>query len=255
MRLREQMEAHGVDYALVLSSYKVTPERPSTRELLELVQDEPRIGVVAGMCHGRERAAELAELRSLLEEGRLKGLKLYPGYESFSIHELGLRELYALAGRFGVPVMIHTGDTYAPGSRVRYAHPLAVDDLAVEFPEVTFVLCHLGSPWFVDAMEVLYKNANVVADISGLTLGSFEPRFERFALDRLNEVLAWLNDPSKLLFGSDWPLSDIASYLRFVSRLEATPEEREGLLWRNAARVFRLELEGGGGPRADDGTA
>ena len=186
--LRAEMDTHGIGYALVLSSYAVTPDRPSTHDILELVRDDPRIGVVAGVRYGRDRAEELAELRSLLEAGRIKGLKLYPGYEPFSVQEPGLRELYVLAGRFGVPVMIHTGDTYAPRARVRYAHPLSVDEAAVEFPDVTFVLCHLGNPWFVDAMEVVYKNENVVADISGLTLGAFEPRFERFALGKVNEV-------------------------------------------------------------------
>jgi predicted TIM-barrel fold metal-dependent hydrolase len=255
-RLRAEMEAHGIDSALVLTSYAVTPDRPSTQDVLELVRDEPRIGVVAGVRHGRERAEELAELRGHLEAGRIKGLKLYPGYEPFYAHEPGLRELYALAGRFGVPVMIHTGDTYSPRARVKYAHPLSVDEAAVEFPDVTFILCHLGNPWFTDAMEVVYKNENVFADISGLTLGAFEERFERFALGRLNEALAYINEPSKLLFGSDWPISDVESYLRFVRKLEATPEELEGLLWRNAARVFRLEVGGAGGTRhGDDRTA
>src|SRR5690242_20666537 len=120
--LRAQMEAHGIDYALVLSSYAVTPDRPSTRDILALVQDNPRIGVVAGVRYGRERAEELAELRGLLEEGRIKGLKLYPGYEPFYVHDSGLRELYGLAARFQVPVMVHTGDTYAPKARVRFAH-------------------------------------------------------------------------------------------------------------------------------------
>jgi predicted TIM-barrel fold metal-dependent hydrolase len=254
--LRSELEAHGVRYALVLSSYMVNADRPSTRDVLEAVRDDARFGVVAGVRLGRDRADELAELRSLLEAGRIKGLKLYPGYEPFYVHDSGLRELYSLAGRFGVPVMIHTGDTYAPKARVKYAHPLSVDDAAVEFPDVTFILCHLGNPWFADAMEVVYKNANVYADISGLTLGAFEERFERFALGKVNEALAYINDPSKLLFGSDWPISDIGSYLQFAQRLDATPEEREGLLWRNAARLFRLELEGlTGATRGDDRTA
>jgi len=255
-RLREEMDANGIHSALVLSSYAVTPERPSTRDILELVRDDPRIGVVAGVRYGREREHELAELRYFLEKGWLKGLKLYPGYEPFSVDDPGLRDLYTLAGRFSVPVMVHTGDTYAPHAKVRYAHPLTVDEAAVEFPDVTFVLCHLGNPWFVDAMEVVYKNKNVVADISGLTLGKFEPRFERFALAKVNEALTYINNPSKLLFGSDWPLSDVASYLRFTRQLEATPEELEGLLWRNAARVFRLDLERTtGGPQGGDTTA
>lgn len=250
--LRAQMDAHGIDHALVLSSYAVTPDRPSTRDVLAQVGDDPRLGVVAGVRYARDRAEELAELRSLLEEGRIKGLKLYPGYEPFYVHDPGVRELYALAARFGVPVMVHTGDTYAPKARVRFAHPLSVDEVAVEFPDVTFIICHLGNPWFADAMEVVYKNENVFADISGLTLGAFEDRFERFVRGKLNEALAYINNPSKLLFGSDWPISDVESCLQLVRRLEATPEEMEGLLWRNAARLFRLELEGAGGTRDGD---
>jgi uncharacterized protein len=151
-----------------------------------------------------------------------------------------------------VPVLVHTGDTFARGARVRLAHPLLLDEVAVAFPDVTFLLCHLGNPWFTDAMEVVYKNENVVADISGLTLGAFTERLERLVLTRLDEVLAYVNDPDKLLFGSDWPLSDIASALSLVHKLDATPEEREGLLWRNAARLFGWEREdGAGGPRGD----
>jgi predicted TIM-barrel fold metal-dependent hydrolase len=158
--------------------------------------------------------------------------------------------VYRLAVEFGVPVMIHTGDTYNPHARVKYTHPLLVDDLAVDFREVTFVICHMGNPWFTDAMQVIYKNENVFADISGFTLGEFQPRYERLAMTKVNEAAAFINDPGKLMFGTDWPISDIASYLRFAERLELTPEERDGLMWRNAARVFRLNVKG-----ADDGRA
>ncbi|HEX5724319.1 MAG TPA: amidohydrolase family protein [Longimicrobiaceae bacterium] len=246
-RLKAEMRAHGVGYALVLSSYDVTEERPSTETVLELIEDDPQLGMVAGLSTQRLGARDLAEVRGLLETGRIKALKLYPGYEAFYVHEPRLHPVYELARAFNVPVMIHTGDTFSPDVSVKYAHPLSVDEAAIAFPDVTFLICHLGNPWFADAMEVIYKNANVVGDISGLTLGAFEPRFERFALHWVNQVIAFVNDPRKLLFGTDWPISDIGSYLRFVERLELTPEEREGLLWRNAARVFRLEMAGEGG--------
>lgn len=241
--LRAALEANGISRALVLGSYAVNAERPSTRELLEQLGGDPRFGVVGGIRAGRPREAELAELRELLQTGHLRGLKLYPGYEPYSAADPELHAFYALAREFRVPVMVHSGDTYARGARVRFAHPLTVDDAAVAFPDVTFVLCHLGNPWFTDAMEVVYKNDNVVADISGLTLGAFTERFERFVVTKLDEVLAYLNDPTKLLFGSDWPISDIPSYLQLVQKLELTPEEREGLMWRNAARVFGWESQ------------
>jgi predicted TIM-barrel fold metal-dependent hydrolase len=90
---------------------------------------------------------------------------------------------------------------------------------------------------------VLYKNPNVFGDISGFTLGDFQPRFERLMARKLNDLVAWVNDPGKLMFGTDWPISFVPSYVDFARRLELTDAEREGLLWRNAARVFGLDLE------------
>lgn len=241
-QLKAEMKQHGVDYALVLTSFKVTDSRPALDEILELAGDDPQIGIVAGVSYEHYRAHDLAELRLLLRAGRIKGLKLYPGYERFFVHDPRMRVVYELAEEFEVPVMIHTGDTFDPRGRLKYAHPLEVDEVAVDFPGVTFVICHLGNPWIADAMEVIYKNSNVVGDISGFTLGHFEERFERYMLEQVNEVVAFAGDPSKLLFGTDWPICDIGAYIRFVKQLDLSPRENELVFWRNAVRIFRLGL-------------
>ncbi|HEX8693365.1 MAG TPA: amidohydrolase family protein [Longimicrobium sp.] len=250
--LRALMDEHGIDYALVISSYDVTPERPPTEEVLEMVAGDPKIGVVAAATAEMIQRADYAPIRALLRAGAVKALKLYPGYVPVALGDPRVRLLYVLAAEFGVPVMIHTGDTFEKSSKVRFAHPLEVDDIAVDHPEVTFVMAHVGNPWFLDAAEVLYKNDNVFGDVSGLTLGDFQPRYERFARAKLNEVLAFVNDPGKLLFGTDWPITDIGGCLKFVRSLDATEEELEGMLWKNADRVFRLGLaeggQGGDGP-------
>ena len=77
--------------------------------------------------------------------------------------------------------------------------------------------------------------------ISGLTLGGFEERFEKFMLQQVNEVVAFAGDPSKLLYGTDWPICDMGSYQRFVRNLHLSPEETELVLWKNTARLFRID--------------
>ncbi|MBA4157949.1 MAG: amidohydrolase family protein [Gemmatimonadetes bacterium] len=240
--LKAEMEQNEISYALVLSSYMVNDNRPGVDELLEVTGDDPQIGIVAGVSYQNYRASDLADLRLLLQNDKIKALKLYPGYEPFFVHDPRMRVVYEMAGEFGVPVMIHTGDTYNPKGRLKYSHPLQVDEVAVDFREVTFVICHLGNPWFLDAIEVIYKNENVVGDISGLTLGHFEERFERFMLQRLQEVVAFAGDPSSLLFGTDWPICDVGSYIRFVRNLGLNKEETDLILYKNTARVFNLDI-------------
>jgi hypothetical protein len=241
--LKAEMAANAVDYALVLTSFAANDLRPGIFELLDLVADDAQIGVVAGVSYENYTAHDLADLRVLLREDRIKGLKLYPGYEAFYVHDPRMRVVYELAGEFRVPVMIHTGDTFTARGKVKYAHPLEVDEVAVDFPEVNFVICHLGNPWVTDAMEVIYKNPNVVGDVSGLTLGKFEERFEKLMLQQVNEVVAFAGNPEKLLYGTDWPICSMDSYIRFVKNLQLTDEENDLIFWVNTARIFRLNVD------------
>jgi len=133
----------------------------------------------------------LRELSDFLKAGLVKGLKLYPGYEPFYPHDSRCRVPYDLALEFDVPVMVHTGGTYTPKGKVRYAHPLHLDDVAVNFPDLKLVICHVGNPWIRDCMEVVYKNKHVHADISGLVRGDFTERFETFMVGQLKEVIIY----------------------------------------------------------------
>jgi predicted TIM-barrel fold metal-dependent hydrolase len=152
--------------------------------------------------------------------------------------------VFRIAAKHDVPVMIHTGDTYSKGAKVRYAHPLLVDDVAVDFPDTKFIMAHAGNPWFTDAAQVLYKNDNVFADISGLTLGQFSVEFERFMRNRLRDMISYLGEPGRQLrYGSDWPLVRMAPYVDFLESLELDPEQKEHVAWRTAARLFKIDIE------------
>jgi uncharacterized protein len=137
-------------------------------------------------------------------------------------------------------VMIHSGDTFSPRGKLKYAHPLHVDEAAVDHPGVKFVICHLGSPWFRDCMEVVYKNKNVYTDISGLVLGDFSDRFESYMEKQLQEMLVYGVEPDKVLYGSDWPIASMESYLRFMEEIRLPERDRRKIMWDNAAELFRI---------------
>jgi uncharacterized protein len=62
-------------------------------------------------------------------------------------------------------------------------------------------------------------------------------------------VVAFAGNPSSLLYGTDWPICDMGSYIRFVRNLHLSEEDTELILWRNSARIFNIDVEaiGGGG--------
>jgi predicted TIM-barrel fold metal-dependent hydrolase len=141
---------------------------------------------------------------------------------------------------YDAPVMIHTGDTFSNTAKIRFSHPLTVDDIAVDNPELKIVMCHLGNPWIVDCQEVIYKNKNVYADISGLFIGDFTQSVESYYVNKIKELLSYVGDPHRILYGTDWPISDIESYIKFVQSLNLDQRESDLLMFGNAKKIFRL---------------
>lgn len=241
-RLLGVMDENKVDYSLILTSYKVNEHRPSVKQVVEATRDIPSLGTVAGISYLNYKEKDLREMADYLRSGEIKGFKLYPGYEPFYPHDKRLQVIYELAIEFDIPVMFHSGDTYTPKGKIRFSHPLHIDDVAVDFPELKIVICHVGNPWIRDCMEVVYKNKNVYADFSGLVLGDFSDKFERYMKEQLEDMILYAGEPEYLLYGTDWPISTMKSYLNFMRQLDLTDDKKELIYWKNAAKLFKIDV-------------
>jgi len=188
---------------------------------------------------------QLDAIEKRLASQDVAGIKLYAGYYHYFVTDPVYGAVYELAKQYDVPVVIHTGDTYSMNGLLKYSHPLTVDELAYQQRGVRFMLCHLGDPWVMDAAEVVAKNPNVYADLSGLVVGD-QAKFDRFNneplfIDHFRRALVYADNYEKMLFGTDWPLAPIDVYIDFVKRL--IPEKHyEDVFYNNAFRVFpRIE--------------
>jgi hypothetical protein len=241
-QLTDTMAENSVDYSLILTSYKVNEHRPGITKVVEAIRDRNNLGVIAGISFLNYKERDLRELSDYLEDGLIKGLKLYPGYEPFYPYDNRLKVVYDLAVEYDVPMMFHSGDTYTPKGRVRFSHPIHIDDVAVDNPEMKIVICHVGNPWIRDCMEVVYKNKNVFTDFSGLVLGDFTEKFEKYMKGQLEEMILYAGEPEYLLYGTDWPISTMKSYLKFMKQLDLPEDKKELILWKNAAKLFKIDI-------------
>ncbi|MFN6944283.1 MAG: amidohydrolase family protein [Cytophagaceae bacterium] len=241
-RLQESMTKNNIDCALVLTSYKVTEHRPSTKSVIEATRHLKNIFVVAGISYLNYKVQDLREIEDYLKEGLVKGIKLYPGYEPFYPNDARLKVVYDMAIEYDVPVMFHSGDTYSPQGKIKYSHPIHIDDLAVDYPELKIVICHVGNPWIIDCMEVVYKNENVYADFSGLVLGDFSDKFEIYMKEKLENMMLYVGEPKWLLYGTDWPISTMSSYINFMKQLDLEEKNKELIMWKNAAKLFKIDV-------------
>ena len=246
--LREEMRAAGVTHALAMGSCHITSDDPlgidGTLAVARLVPGVHAVGVADPTRGGDPE--HLRRVEEVVASGGVRALKVYLGYLHFAPTDPGYRPYYELAERRRLPIFFHTGDAYSPRAKLRFAHPLLVDDVAVDHPNTCFILAHLGNPWLTDAAEVVYKNLNVWADLSAFVVGGAEAFTGAERQEALNETRAALGRayryaerPNRFLYGSDWPLAPMTAYRDFIA--SAIPEAHHSLVFEENARlVFRI---------------
>jgi predicted TIM-barrel fold metal-dependent hydrolase len=206
--LLRRLDADGVERA-VLVNYP-SPDLMGfssrvNRYVAEYCAAAPDRLVAMGGVHPRFAEDAAAEVRRAAEMG-VRALKLHPPHMAVEpnayLHGLdALRALYEEAQRLKLPVMIHTGTSIFPGARSRTGEPMAVDDVAVDFPNLTLILAHGGRPlWMEQAFFLVRRFPRVYMDVS-----SIPPRAILRYFPRLAEVA------DKVLYGSDWPAPGVKS--------------------------------------------
>ena len=147
--------------------------------------------------------------------------------------------IYAAIEEAGVPALFHTGHsgigTGLPGGggiRLKYSNPMHVDDVAVDFPEMTIVLAHPSFPWQDEAISVALHKRQVYIDLSGWSPKYFPPQLIQHANSLLRE---------RVLFGTDYPFITPDRWLADFDKLDIKPEVRPLILKQNAMRLLGLD--------------
>lgn len=173
------------------------------------------------------------------------GIKLYPGYNCISLSDPIYEPIYELAAQYDKPVAAHMGLTANSRSHLKYCHPMEMDGVAADHPNTRFVLCHFGNPFLETASAVIEKNPNVYTDLSGILGGpiNMEEYFEEQAgyVFLLKSWIAACECWDKIMYGTDWPLVNLAQYIEYIKRL--IPEKHwEKVFFENANNIYGLGL-------------
>jgi len=139
--------------------------------------------------------------------------------------------VYAEAQEKRLPVLVHTGSSIFRGSKIKYADPIHLDEVASDFPELPLVMAHSGRGlWHDKAFFLSRFHPNLYCEISGLppkNLLNYFPDLEK--------------NIDKFIFGSDWPgIKSISSNIEAIKKLPLAEESKEKILFKNAALILRV---------------
>jgi predicted TIM-barrel fold metal-dependent hydrolase len=170
-----------------------------------------------------------AELDRLVSEYGFGGIKVYPVYQHHYPNEARMYPLYAKAQELKLAVLVHTGSSVFKGARIKYGDPLLLDDVAIDFPDLTILMAHAGRPfWYEQAFWMARRHKNVFMEVSGLPAKNLLKYFPRL------EMLA-----DKVIYGSDWPGNpDLRRNVDAIKTLPISEKAKRAILYENAARIL-----------------
>lgn len=176
---------------------------------------------------------DTVEVEDMLGEAHregIRGVKLHPMYQNFSIDDKYLYGFYELLAGFGFFVMLHTGfDIAFPGNA--QADVERVKKVADWFKDLTIVCTHVGGWRQWDRIHCLRNCENVYTE----TLMTLPEMSDEEFIKHLSVF-----GEDRVLFGSDSPWTSQQEMLERTLRLNITDQAKEKLLRRNAAALLRL---------------
>lgn len=227
------MDAGGVDLALLSAWHAPSGELIANDEVAAWVAAHPtRFRGLASVDLARPMEA-VRELRRCVVDLGFVGLRGLPWLWDAPPTDRRWYPLYAACVELGVPFCTQVGHTgplcpSEPGRPIPY-----IDQVALDFPELTIVCGHIGYPWTEEMVAVARKHERVYIDTSAYKIERYPP-----------ELVAYLRSRGgarKVLFGSNYPMVAPGEALAGLDALGLDDEPRAAFLDANARRVFALD--------------
>jgi len=252
--LISDMDRHGVSYALVQARpgsvtnqqvANVVKKHPDRLfGLLRIGHDQEAAGYLADPTPVRENAPE--EIQFCIERLHMKGMgEIFVRAFTTEIHPekiaRDLEPIMTALAKYKVPAQFPTAWSQFPGG-LYYGNPIFVDEVAQRHPDVPIVLTKMGRGigyYFDTSLAVAMRNTNVYFDTVG-TSGSHL----RIAVDKIGA--------ERIMFGTDWsatwrwiskPADLHTIRLKTLDEAKLSYSEREQILWKTAAQVFKIETD------------
>jgi hypothetical protein len=206
-------------------------------EVLAAARENPDVLIPFGSVDPHKGKLAVREARELVAAG-VRGFKFHPNTQAFWPNDRTHYPLYQVIQEAGLIALFHSGTTGigagmpgGGGVRLKYSNPMAIDDVAADFPGLDIILAHPSFPWQDEALAVAVHKPNVYIDLSGWSPKYFPENLIQYTNTRLRH---------KMLFGSDFPLITPDRWLSDFEQLPIRDEVRPLVLKENAARLLGL---------------
>ena len=249
-KLEQEMDHAGISMAILLAiDFGVVYKDLSLSieelhlEHAKIIKRNKRFIAFSGVDPRRGKEG-LALFEKAIAEWGFRGLKVYSPC-GFSPSDKRLFPYYEICSQRNLAVLTHVGPTTSTLSFKR-SNPMGVDDAALNFPRVNFILGHAGVMMYKQAALLAQYRPNIYLDLSG-----FQAELNR---GYFNGIMKWHSSrglTKKLLFGTDWPIYRFwGDQLKWVNAIKScqtegiiSSDDMSNIFYRNIKSILPIEIE------------
>jgi predicted TIM-barrel fold metal-dependent hydrolase len=221
-RVLAAMDAVGIDISVVYNIFHAETEYGHNATAAYIAHNPQRLMGFAYVTPIEPLEKTLAELSRAIDQLGFAGIKLYPPYMPWPLHDEHWFPIYEFANQRKLPVIFHTGPE--PHSK-----PQLLEHIAPRFPHAQFIAGHSGNfqPYRNDAIAAAQKYSNIYLE----TCSSFR------SPGAIEELVAGVGS-ERVLFGSDMPLMDSRSQIGKIITARISDDAKRNILGANAHRLL-----------------
>lgn len=223
--LLHSMKKNGVT-AIVNQPVSTNPDKSHSLNLFAS-EAAKNPGIYSFGCVHPDMPDWKAELRRFRELG-LIGLKIHNDYQGFSFDSKACMDIISAAYEENLMVLVHAGADPVSPDFIRCS-PKMIGDAMPLLRQGTFIAAHLGGHTMLDDALRYVIGREVYIDTST------EPIY--YPDSKCREVIE-AHDPTRVLFGSDFPWDDQKCAIDMLHQAGLGDELLESILWKNTAAMF-----------------
>jgi hypothetical protein len=228
-RLIASAKRSGIVKMILFSLHRTTPREPTMEQCQEandwamkMTDAAPEVFLPFCYVNPMYPDESVEEIERCVGEGKMCGVKLWVARRAT---DPGLDPIVEKAVSLDVPLLQHAW-IKTTGNLVGESFPADVADLSRRHPDARIIMAHLNGIG-LRGIEDIVDCENVVVDVSG---GDPESCLVEIAAERLGHT--------RVVYGSDAPIRHYAVTLGKVLGSHFSDDQKQDILWNNAARLL-----------------
>jgi predicted TIM-barrel fold metal-dependent hydrolase len=239
----KEMQKNGISSAIIVpDNIEGSDSIADLDKAIELIGERKNLFLLGSPQIIQRGSSELEKYQKLLEEGRIKGLKFFPGHDPYYPTDERCLPYYELCQKLDVPVLFHTGENSGDSECAKWNDPKYIVEIAKKYPKLKVISTHYYWPKMDYCYEITKDVPNIYFETAAMA--DEEVVEKSGGIEKVREILkkTITDRPEQVIFGTDWPMCKIEKHIELVKSLGLDENVEGKIFFNNSFEVYKIVL-------------